>query len=54
MVGRLNLRNVCDDDPLDMNFKADRPLDSPDSAFGYCRAPGLEPRLQKTKTEGQL
>ncbi|XP_056119438.1 refilin B [Rhinichthys klamathensis goyatoka] len=39
MVGRLNLRNVSDDDPLDMNFKADRPLDSPDSGLPPSPSP---------------
>lgn len=39
MVGRLNLRNVCDDDPLDMNLKADRPLDSPDSGLPPSPSP---------------
>ncbi|XP_073674210.1 refilin-B [Garra rufa] len=41
MVGRLNLRNVCDDDPLDMNFKADRPLDSPDSGLPPSPSPSV-------------
>ncbi|KAF5892615.1 filamin-interacting protein, partial [Clarias magur] len=33
MVGRLNLRNACDEDLLEMNLKAERLLDSPDSGL---------------------
>ncbi|XP_030633984.1 refilin-B [Chanos chanos] len=39
MVGRLNLQNVSDDDPLHMNFKADRVLDSPDSGLPPSPSP---------------
>ncbi|XP_076832020.1 refilin-B [Brachyhypopomus gauderio] len=41
MVGRLNLRNVSDDDLLDMNFTAERALDSPDS--GLPPSPSASP-----------
>ncbi|KAK2831380.1 hypothetical protein Q7C36_016466 [Tachysurus vachellii] len=41
MVGRLNLRNVCDEDLLDMNLKAERLLDSPDS--GLPPSPSVSP-----------
>ncbi|KAK3560987.1 hypothetical protein QTP86_023179 [Hemibagrus guttatus] len=41
MVGRLNLRNVYDEDLLDMNLKADRLLDSPDS--GLPPSPSVSP-----------
>ncbi|XP_051963504.1 refilin-B-like [Xyrauchen texanus] len=41
MVGRLSLQNVSDDDPLDMNFKADRPLDSPDSGLPPSPSPSV-------------
>ncbi|XP_065137152.1 refilin-B [Paramisgurnus dabryanus] len=41
MVGRLNLQHVSDDDPLDMNFKADRPLDSPDSGLPPSPSPSV-------------
>lgn len=39
MVGRLNLVNVCDDDPLDMSCKAERTLDSPDSGLPPSPSP---------------
>ena len=39
MVGRLNLQNVSDDDPLDMNYKAERALDSPDSGLPPSPSP---------------
>ncbi|KAM9442127.1 refilin-B-like [Salvelinus alpinus] len=39
MVGRLNLLNVCDDDPLDMSCKAERGLDSPDSGLPPSPSP---------------
>lgn len=39
MVGRLNLQNVSDDDPLDMNFKTERALDSPDSGLPPSPSP---------------
>ncbi|KAM4627130.1 refilin-B [Polymixia lowei] len=39
MVGRLNLPNVCDDDPLDMSCRAERPLDSPDSGLPPSPSP---------------
>lgn len=39
MVGRLNLPNVCDDDPLDMSCKAERALDSPDSGLPPSPSP---------------
>lgn len=39
MVGRLNLQNVSDDDPLEMNFKAERTLDSPDSGLPPSPSP---------------
>jgi len=45
MVGRLNLRNVSDDDPLGMNFKADRPLDSPDSGLPPSPSPSPSPSV---------
>ncbi|XP_053362729.1 refilin B [Clarias gariepinus] len=41
MVGRLNLRNVCDEDLLEMNLKAERLLDSPDS--GLPPSPSVSP-----------
>ncbi|KAI7800704.1 refilin B [Triplophysa rosa] len=41
MVGRLNLQHVSDDDPLGMNFKADRPLDSPDSGLPPSPSPSV-------------
>ncbi|XP_051535960.1 refilin B [Myxocyprinus asiaticus] len=41
MVGRLNLQNVSDDDPLEMNLKADRPLDSPDSGLPPSPSPSV-------------
>ncbi|KAM4567251.1 refilin-B isoform 2-T2 [Odontesthes bonariensis] len=40
MVGRLNLPNVCDGDPLDMSCsRADRGLDSPDSGLPPSPSP---------------
>lgn len=39
MVGRLNLTNVCDNDPLDMSCKAERALDSPDSGLPPSPSP---------------
>ncbi|CAG6004182.1 unnamed protein product [Menidia menidia] len=40
MVGRLNLPNVCEGDPLDMNSsRADRGLDSPDSGLPPSPSP---------------
>ncbi|KAG9333956.1 hypothetical protein JZ751_009359 [Albula glossodonta] len=40
MVGRLNLRqNVPSDDPLDITYKADRALDSPDSGLPPSPSP---------------
>ncbi|XP_064830850.1 refilin-B-like isoform X2 [Oncorhynchus masou masou] len=39
MVGRLNLLNVCDDEPLDMSCKAERGLDSPDSGLPPSPSP---------------
>uniref|UniRef100_A0A4W5PAP3 Refilin B n=1 Tax=Hucho hucho TaxID=62062 RepID=A0A4W5PAP3_9TELE len=39
MVGRLNLLNECDDDPLDMSCKAERGLDSPDSGLPPSPSP---------------
>lgn len=41
MVGRLNLRSVCDEDLLEMNLKAERLLDSPDS--GLPPSPSVSP-----------
>ncbi|KAG5269183.1 hypothetical protein AALO_G00199200 [Alosa alosa] len=49
MVGRLNLQNVSDDDPLDMNFKAERALDSPDS--GLPPSPSPSPWLLPVGSE---
>lgn len=49
MVGRLNLQNVSDDDPLDMNFKAERTLDSPDS--GLPPSPSPSPWLLPVGSE---
>ncbi|XP_042270211.1 refilin B [Thunnus albacares] len=39
MVGRLNLPNVCEGDPLDMSCRADRGLDSPDSGLPPSPSP---------------
>uniref|UniRef100_A0A8C6WF19 Refilin B n=1 Tax=Neogobius melanostomus TaxID=47308 RepID=A0A8C6WF19_9GOBI len=40
MVGRLNLPNVCEgEEPLDMNCKSDRGLDSPDSGLPPSPSP---------------
>ncbi|XP_078102421.1 refilin-B [Sander vitreus] len=39
MVGRLNLSNVCEGDPLDMSCRADRGLDSPDSGLPPSPSP---------------
>lgn len=41
MVGRLSLRNVCEEDVLEMNLKAERLLDSPDS--GLPPSPSVSP-----------
>ncbi|XP_066536246.1 refilin B [Hoplias malabaricus] len=41
MVGRLNLHHVSDGDVLDMSFKAERALDSPDS--GLPPSPSASP-----------
>lgn len=40
MVGRLNLPNVCEGDPLDMSCRAERGLDSPDSGLPPSPSPG--------------
>ncbi|XP_054650434.1 refilin B [Dunckerocampus dactyliophorus] len=39
MVGRLNLPNVCEEDPLGMSCRADRGLDSPDSGLPPSPSP---------------
>ncbi|XP_071397676.1 refilin-B isoform X2 [Centroberyx affinis] len=39
MVGRLNLPNVCEGDPLDMSCRAERGLDSPDSGLPPSPSP---------------
>ncbi|XP_010863623.1 refilin-B [Esox lucius] len=39
MVGRLNLSNGCDDNPLDMSCKSERGLDSPDSGLPPSPSP---------------
>nr|XP_057936124.1 refilin B [Doryrhamphus excisus] len=39
MVGRLNLPNVCEEDPLGMSCTADRGLDSPDSGLPPSPSP---------------
>ncbi|CAJ1065590.1 refilin-B [Xyrichtys novacula] len=39
MVGRLNLPNVCEGDPLDMSCRSDRGLDSPDSGLPPSPSP---------------
>lgn len=39
MVGRLNLPNVCDGEPLEMSCRADRGLDSPDSGLPPSPSP---------------
>ncbi|XP_029922948.1 refilin-B [Myripristis murdjan] len=39
MVGRLNLSNVCEGDPLDMSCRAERGLDSPDSGLPPSPSP---------------
>ncbi|XP_068574334.1 refilin-B [Cebidichthys violaceus] len=39
MVGRLNLPNACEGDPLDMSCRADRGLDSPDSGLPPSPSP---------------
>ncbi|XP_036378868.1 refilin-B-like [Megalops cyprinoides] len=39
MVGRLNLQDVSDEDPLDMSGKAQRALDSPDSGVPPSPSP---------------
>ncbi|KAG7470594.1 hypothetical protein MATL_G00115430 [Megalops atlanticus] len=49
MVGRLSLKNVTDDDPLDMSCKAERALDSPDS--GLPPSPSPSAWLQPVGTE---
>uniref|UniRef100_A0A3B4DNP6 Refilin B n=1 Tax=Pygocentrus nattereri TaxID=42514 RepID=A0A3B4DNP6_PYGNA len=51
MVGRLNLRNVSDDDLLDMNFKAERALDSPDSGLPPSPSPSPNPWLLAAGSE---
>lgn len=35
------MQHVSDDDPLGMNFKADRPLDSPDSGLPPSPSPSV-------------
>lgn len=53
MVGRLNLPNVCEGEPLDMSCRADRGLDSPDS--GLPPSPSswlLQPPVCADKTRG--
>uniref|UniRef100_A0A8B9JA89 Refilin B n=1 Tax=Astyanax mexicanus TaxID=7994 RepID=A0A8B9JA89_ASTMX len=49
MVGRLNLHNVSDDELLDMSFKAERTLDSPDS--GLPPSPSPSPWLLPAGSE---
>ncbi|KAF7665110.1 hypothetical protein LDENG_00154990 [Lucifuga dentata] len=39
MVGRLNLPNVCEGDPLEMSCRAERGLDSPDSGLPPSPSP---------------
>ncbi|XP_058490291.1 refilin B [Solea solea] len=39
MVGRLNLPNVCEGEPLDMSYRAERGLDSPDSGLPPSPSP---------------
>ena len=39
MVGRLNLPNLCDTDPLGMSCRAERVLDSPDSGLPPSPSP---------------
>ncbi|XP_077468540.1 refilin-B [Stigmatopora argus] len=39
MVGRLNLLNVCEEDPLGMSSRPDRGLDSPDSGLPPSPSP---------------
>ncbi|KAL7831854.1 hypothetical protein AOLI_G00294020 [Acnodon oligacanthus] len=51
MVGRLNLRNVSDDDLLDMSFKAERALDSPDSGLPPSPSPSPNPWLLAAGSE---
>ncbi|XP_028857558.1 refilin-B isoform X5 [Denticeps clupeoides] len=43
MVGRLNLRHVSDDDPLEMSSKPERALDSPDSGLPPSPSPSPWP-----------